>query len=741
MRQDWRELLDRALEGEALSAPEAEALAAALGGTERREEALALVCLEGCLRERLAPAQGVVRSRERLLAKAVLREKGRRVRAGRGRLPRWRVAAAAAAAMLLAALGWLLTRGTGGYPEPEARGDYRLLGSASAGLARGERLAVGPGGAELRLGGYCRLALDPNTEVVVRGGERREAVELERGRVVSEVEPRRGGFTLLTPRGHIEVKGTKFLTSVEYPESQKGERDMGKLRKSSVVTVVVVAGIVACHFGGVTELGPGMSQVFAGHDETRATLPPELKGFKGILVGTIVSEVSREFLLKIDKIATVWPQSRAERPEGAVGKKVEVVVGQNRMLEQHMQTLKTLRKGDQVIVEAFDVQGFRLTVMELFRKAEESGERREGEGEVREKRPHGEGEGEVREKKPHREGEGEVREKKPHREGEGEVREKKPHREGEGEWREKKTEPHEGEGEVREKKTEPRAEGLREMTGWVKATPDRDCAGILKVVERVETDAGVREKVTVYRILSEGKGRKLVEEASGRRVRLAGLVTPGEGGVEPGLVVKEFRVLDAPDQPKREKREGEGEVREKKTEHREGEGEVREKKTERRDGEGEWREKKVERRDGEGEWREKKTERRDGEGEGEGREKRTEGEDAPKPRVEAGGVATAEAVAGFRGMLEGTVVGKTGDALILRVEKINKVWQSNTCKAPEALVGKLVSLSLKYEPNPPEALATALAALKAGDRVLAGATHREGKFVSLVEVLRKIEAE
>jgi len=737
---EWRELLDRALEGEELSGREAELLARALASEERRSEAVALLGFEGQLRERLAGAEGegAALSRERLLAKAALRAKAVSLRAGAPRrLRRVAVAAAAAAAaLLLAALGALLALSGRGYPEPQASGDYAVVGSPAVG--RGARLAVGDKGAELRLGGYCRLTLDPNTEVVVRGGAGREAVQLERGRVVSEVTPGKGRFALLTPIGTVEVKGTRFLTSVEYPDSLKGERDMGKLRKSAVVTVMVVTGVVACHFGDVAVLGPGMSQVFAGHDEPRASLPPELKGFKGILVGTITSEVSREFNLKIEKIATVWPESKAEAPERAVGKTVEIAVGQNRMLEQHLHALKGMRKGDKVIVEAFDLQGFRLTVMELFRKAEGGGsegevrEKRiphEGEGEVREKRTHREGEGEAREKRvPH--GEGEVREKRPH--GEGEVREKRPHGEGEGEVREKRTERREGEGEVREKKTEPRAEGMKELTGWVKATPDRDCLGILKVVERVETEEGVREKAVVYRIMNEGKGEGLVREASGRRVRVAGIVTPGEG--EPAIVIKEFRVLDGP--------AGEGERRDKPV-HREGEGEVREKKL-RRDGEheGEVREKKI-RRDGEGEgeWREKPVRR---EGEGEVREKRTEGEggeERPKPRVESGGVATAEILEGFRGMLEGTVVGKASDAVILRVDKVVKSWQSSTAKKPEAMVGKLVSLTLKYDANANEALVKALGEVKAGDRVAAGAIHHEGKAMRLVEVLRKLEAE
>ena len=704
MSRDWRELLDRALEGDELSASEAEALAAALASGQRRPEALSLVCFEAQLRRLLAPgdAVAVLRGRERLLAKAVLREKAHRVRAARSLPRRWAVAIAAAAALLLAAIAWLLTRGGGGYPEPQARGDYRVIGGGAPAVARGQRLAAGPGGAELNLGGYCRLRLDPSAQVLLQGAAGAEAVELERGRVVSEVQPRRGRFELLTPIGRIEVKGTKFITSVEYPNSLKGEHDMGTLRKSAVVTVMVVSGMVACHFGEVALLGAGMSQVFAGHEEERATLPAELRGFKGILVGTITSPITREFNLKIEKIATVWPQSKADAPERAVGKTIEVVVGENRMLEQHLQTLSGLRKGDRVIVEAFDVQGFRLTVMELFRKAE-------GEGEPREKTIPHEGHGEVREKKARHEGHGEA-----------EVREKKVRSQGEGE------------GEWREKKTEPRSEGLREFEGWVKATPDQG-GGVIKVVERIKGEEGVREKVSQYRIRPDEAGKRLIAEADGRRAAVVGALAEGDLGLV--LAVKKFRVQGAPDEPRRDK-----------PVHRDGEAEVREKKI-RRDGEGEgeWREKKI-RRDGEGEgeWREKKI-RRDGEREGEASEKvRDDGaaEDKPAPpRAEGSGLAPLEAIEGFRGMLEGVVVGKTKDALVLRVERVSKVWQTSSSKSPEALAGKIVTLSLGPDGHRNEALVKALGELKAGDRVAAGAIHRDGRVLALAEVLRKLEAE
>ena len=553
MSDDWRELLDRALEGEELDERELRLLAAALADEGARREARELLRFDAQLQGRLAaePGRAAALSRERLLAKAALREK----RLGLRGIPMPRrtakAAVAAAAALLIAALGWLLLQGRGGYPAPQARGDFQVAvaegeWARAPRVERGQRLAVGAGGAQLRLGGYCELSLDPNARVVVRGEARNEAVELERGRIVCRVRPRSGRFALLTPLGSIEVKGTEFITTVDYPEPQEGDADMGRVRKAVTVTVMVVSGAVAYHLAdSVGLLSAGMSQAFAREDEPEPlALPDGLAGFKGILVGTIVGPVDREFLLKVEKIATVWPQSRADNPQAAVGRNVGIVVGRNRLTEQHIRTLKRLKTGDQIIVEAFHIEGKRLTVMELLRKAGDT----PGEGD-----------------------------RKPER-GKGE-------REGNG--------------------------------------------------RAIKRDGGERE----------GEGRAIKRDADGER-------------------------------------EGEG-----------------------------------------------RTVKREGDGEREA-----------EVRAEGGGMTGPDVVEGFRGMIEGTLVGKSPDAFVVRVDKINKVWRTNTAKSPEALVGKSVTVSLKQEPRPTEALLKALAELKAGDRIMVGLAHRAGSGLALVEVLRKLEA-
>ncbi len=77
-------------------------------------------------------------------------------------------------------------------------------------------------------------------------------------------DPQKGEFAVLTPRGIIQVLGTDFEVASSYP-GRKGETDVAQWKRSAIVTVAVLAGLVAYQFGDlVGELGPGASKVFAG---------------------------------------------------------------------------------------------------------------------------------------------------------------------------------------------------------------------------------------------------------------------------------------------------------------------------------------------------------------------------------------------------------------------------------------------------------------------------------------------
>ena len=368
MSSEWRELLSRALDGEELSEPEARALAEALSCEAGRREAAEAVGFDAALRARLMPERAAV-GRERLLAKAALREKARVARRS-GRPRRLLGAAVAAAAvMVMAVTAWLLVRPR--YPEPRATGSYAIA-SGEAQVRRGAELVVGPEGARLTLGGYCDLALDAGARVVVRGEPRAEGVELRRGRAVARVEPEQGEFTLLTPLGSLEVVGTEFEATVERQPLEEGGATMSGVRRA-VVTVLVVSGAVAFQFGdAVGVLGPGASRAFAGEAEP-VGVPEALKGFRGMLIGTITAKGAEEFVLEVEKITRTWKANKAENPQAAVGQKAACELWpKGRLYEKQKATLAGLKAGDRVLVEPFHLEPDHdhLTVVEELRKLE-----------------------------------------------------------------------------------------------------------------------------------------------------------------------------------------------------------------------------------------------------------------------------------------------------------------------------------------------------------------------------------
>jgi photosystem II stability/assembly factor-like uncharacterized protein len=271
-------LLSHLLEDLALPEDRAAALVRALDTPDTAGEVEAEFQTEMLLREVLAREGSLDRSRQRLLARAVLREKSRALR--RARRLRLRVTGWAAAALAVVAAGsaWLWQVRSQRWERIEARGDVAVIPIAGGPEAprapqRGDRLVAGPGGARLRLGGYCELALDGGTEVVVRGEARKEVVQIALGRLVSKVRPGRGTYMVLTPAGTLEVKGTEFVTTVSY-EDRKGT-DMKA--RTAIVTVLVLAGVVGFDVGGERGLiSVGGSRVFAAEVAQERTIPAGL---------------------------------------------------------------------------------------------------------------------------------------------------------------------------------------------------------------------------------------------------------------------------------------------------------------------------------------------------------------------------------------------------------------------------------------------------------------------------------
>lgn len=297
----WRGILSRALDGEPLTDQESALLQTALADEQHRSTARQWIQFEltltGCLQEP-DPVEG---SRERLTARIILKTKHAEV-VGEAMSPsrefpplkpnvlpkatvtagiiRWMrrhgtAAATVVAILLILTVTWWPDSTWPAYAGPTAEGSFRILGATesttSAALRRGDRIVSGGAGARIETGRYCRLELDPHTDVTMRGEPHREVVELHQGHLKAHITPEHGQFRVLTPLGAVVVKGTEFETTVEYPNGLPGDLSMNGTKRV-IVTVAVLSGAVQCELGDMPSLlETGSQRVFAQDVESRRT--------------------------------------------------------------------------------------------------------------------------------------------------------------------------------------------------------------------------------------------------------------------------------------------------------------------------------------------------------------------------------------------------------------------------------------------------------------------------------------
>jgi hypothetical protein len=113
----------------------------------------------------------------------------------------------------------------------------------------------------------------------------------------------------------------------------------------------------------------------------------------------------------------------------------------------------------------------------------------------------------------------------------------------------------------------------------------------------------------------------------------------------------------------------------------------------------------------------------------------------PDKKSKKGTLGVPEALRGFKGMLEATIVKKGSVEFIIKVEKINKTWNANKAENPQAGVGKQAVCELWKKGRLFEKQRRTLANLKAGDRVLVEPFHLEPDHdhLTVVEELRKVD--
>ena len=141
-------------------------------------------------------------------------------------------------------------------------------------------------------------------------------------------------------------------------------------RRSTTVTVAVIAGSVAFHFDDLTGvLDGGMGTVFAGEQATAAGPPDGMKGFIGMLQGEIVGKTNNSFVLQVEKVVKAWPRNKAANPEASVGKRIRF-----RVRDRHKAIVRVFAKlkvGDRVVAGSTQGDGDFLVAVEVLAKAEE----------------------------------------------------------------------------------------------------------------------------------------------------------------------------------------------------------------------------------------------------------------------------------------------------------------------------------------------------------------------------------
>ena len=99
-------------------------------------------------------------------------------------------------------------------------------------------------------------------------------------------------------------------------------------------------------------------------------IPTELKGFKGMMTGTLVGKGEDSCTFRIGAIVKVWKGNAAENPKESVGK--TVILSLKKIPPHHgervLANYREAKPGDAVELEAFDLGEKTLCILEYFRR-------------------------------------------------------------------------------------------------------------------------------------------------------------------------------------------------------------------------------------------------------------------------------------------------------------------------------------------------------------------------------------
>ena len=330
-----------------------------------------------CRRE-LEDAQTLIGELDRAFERDRLVTRNVQAKLRRRRLRWWRAAAVAAAAVVVAAMIPVLLPGP---PRPEPTlspaAPESAIESTQGGTRTAETVTTAQGQtAQIRLKTGSAVKLFENSRLTVAPlGQTGPVASVSLGYGTARVtapkaEGARPAFRMSTPAGSVETIGTEFEVALAYEDGKGGhtlDRKTAKHVAKMMMLVTVFSGqVLARHASG----GEEVVRPEPGRLVGQVTLPDGMAGFRGALVGAMVSKGASGFVLKAEQIIRVWKESKARDPQGCVGQQLAILTDrEKRPADKFLQTLKGLNAGDRVEVEAFHFGGNSLTVVECLRKA------------------------------------------------------------------------------------------------------------------------------------------------------------------------------------------------------------------------------------------------------------------------------------------------------------------------------------------------------------------------------------
>ncbi|MEX1097211.1 MAG: M56 family metallopeptidase [Planctomycetales bacterium] len=104
-------------------------------------------------------------------------------------------------------------------------------------------------------------------------------------------------------------------------------------------------------------------------DRESAAFPAELRGFRGVLAGRLISKDDEKgtFVVRVEDVRQLYDRNEARRSETAVGRTLSFALREPRP-ERMQANLKSLKVGDLMETGAFHLGGDRLTAVEVLRK-------------------------------------------------------------------------------------------------------------------------------------------------------------------------------------------------------------------------------------------------------------------------------------------------------------------------------------------------------------------------------------